>query len=239
MTDAIDTPASERWAAVLWDLDGTLIDTEDYWHAAEERLASSFGRSWSAELARQLVGSDLMDSGHFIRRELEIDLSAEEIVRVMVDDVLAQLADEVRWRPGALDSLLGLSESGVPLALVTMSHRRMLDPFLAQLPEGLFPVMVTGDVARRGKPHPDPYLQAAEGLGVDPRDCLAVEDSETGARSAEAAGCTVLAVPHHVAVAEGPRRTIALSLTDPVARGLFDRVIVGQVGAVGRSTTGQ
>lgn len=227
------------WAAVLWDLDGTLIDTEDYWHAAEVRLAESFGRTWSAALAQQLVGSDLMDSAHFIRRELEIDLSAEEVVRIMVDDVLAQLSQEVRWRPGAVDRLLGLSESGVPLALVTMSYRRLLDPFLAELPEGTFQVIVSGDVARRGKPHPDPYLQAAAGLGVDPRDCLAVEDSETGARSAEAAGCAVLAIPHHVSVADGPRRTIAALLTDPVATEMFERVNLRRLGAVGRSTTGQ
>jgi len=100
----------------------------------------------------------------------------------------------------------------VPCALVTMSYRRFVDPILDGLPDGLFTTVVTGDAVERGKPYPDPYLKAARLLGVDPADCLAIEDSNTGARSAESAGCAVLCVPNHVPVLDGERRVFADSL---------------------------
>jgi beta-phosphoglucomutase-like phosphatase (HAD superfamily) len=93
-----------------------------------------------------------------------------------------------------------------------MSYRRFVDPILDALPEGLFTTVVTGDAVERGKPHPDPYLEAARLLGVDPADCLAIEDSDTGARSAESAGCAVLCVPNHVPVPHGERRMFVASL---------------------------
>ena len=98
---------------------------------------------------------------------------------------------------------------GVPCALVTMSWQRFVDPILAQLPAGTFARVVTGDRVERGKPHPEPYLTAAAELGVDAEDCVAIEDSNTGAKSAEAAGCTVLCVPHHVPILEGEGRVFA------------------------------
>jgi HAD superfamily hydrolase (TIGR01509 family) len=211
----------EPWAAVFWDLDGTLVDTEPSWQATEYRLAEEYGGTWSEDHARQLVGSDLLDSAHYIRRHLGIDLSPAEIVARMVDDVLADLNLGVLWRPGAREHLLDLHEAGVRMALVTMSYERLLLPILAELPHGLFEVVVAGDHVDRGKPHPEPYLTAAAALGVDPERCLAVEDSETGAASAEAAGCTVLVVPHHGRVAASPRRTRADSLTDLSARRLL------------------
>ena len=93
-----------------------------------------------------------------------------------------------------------------------MSYRRFVDPILDALPEGLFTTVVTGDAVERGKPYPDPYLKAARLLGVEPADCLAIEDSNTGARSAEAAGATVLVVPNHVPVLPGERRVFRDSL---------------------------
>lgn len=201
-----------EWAAVLWDLDGTLLDTEHYWQAAEWRLAKSYGGDWSTEHALHLVGSDLMDSARYIQRHMGIDLAPEAITKELIADVLEQLSNEVTWRPGALEQLLALHQSGVRQGLVTMSYRSLVEPVLAKLPSGLFEVVVTGDVVTRGKPHPDPYLQAADALGVAPASCLVVEDSETGTRAAEAAGCTVVVVPHHVRVAAGARRRFLTSL---------------------------
>jgi len=127
--------------------------------------------------------------------------------------VVARVADEVPWRPGARDRLEELGEAEIPCALVTMSYRRFVAPILAELPPSTFAAVVTGDAVSRGKPHPEPYLKAAALLGVEPQHCLAVEDSNTGARSAEAAGCTVLVVPNHVPVLDGERRVFADSLS--------------------------
>ena len=110
------------------------------------------------------------------------------------------------WRPGAVELLASLGEAEVPCALVTMSYERFVAPILRHLPEGTFPVVVTGEKVTHGKPHPEPYLTAADALGLDPADCVAIEDSGTGATSAEAAGCAVLVVQNHVPVPAGPRR---------------------------------
>lgn len=204
----------KTWAAVLWDLDGTLVDTEHYWQAAEWRLAEGHGGSWSHEHALNLVGSDLMDSARYIRREMQIDLEPTEITQLLIADVLSQLRREITWRPGGYEQLVALRDAGVPQGLVTMSYGALVEPVLEALPEGLFDVVVTGDIVSRGKPHPDPYLQATDALGVSPGSCLVVEDSQTGTRAGEAAGCHVLVVPHHVTVDPGPRRRFVPSLVD-------------------------
>lgn len=206
---------SERpfeWAAVLWDMDGTLVDTEPSWIEAEYELASRHGGSWSLEHAMNLVGNDLLDSGRYIREHMGIDLEPPAIVEELLDGVVARVEQEVPWRPGATELLATLRSRGVPCALVTMSWRRFVAPVLAGLPEGSFDAVVTGDAVEHGKPHPEPYLTAARLLGVAPEECLAIEDSDTGARSAVAAGCTVLAVPNHVPVPPGERRHVARSL---------------------------
>jgi HAD superfamily hydrolase (TIGR01509 family) len=201
-----------RPAAVLWDMDGTLVDTEPYWIATEFALADEYGGTWSNELALELVGNDLLESGRFIREHMPLPLSPEEIVERLLDGVVAQVERAVPWRPGARELLAELTRDGVACALVTMSYERFVTPILTQLPPGSFQAVVTGDQVARGKPDPEPYLRAARLLGVDPAQCVAIEDSETGCRSAEAAGCTVLAVPHHVPVEPGERRVFADTL---------------------------
>lgn len=195
-------------AAVLWDMDGTLVDTEPYWIAAEFELAELHGGTWSEEHALHLVGNDLLASGRYIAEHAGIPLEPAEIVEELLDRVTARMEAEVPWQPGARELLAELGEAGVPCALVTMSYTRFVAPMLAALPDGTFDVVVTGDTVSHGKPHPEPYLKAARLLDLAPADCLAVEDSNTGARSAESAGCRVLCVPHHVPVEPGPRRIV-------------------------------
>ena len=187
-------------------MDGTLVDTEPAWVAAEYRLAEQYGGTWDDRHALNLVGNDLLDSGIYIREHMGIDLSPERIVDLLLDDVVAQVERAVPFRPGARELLDELKAAGVPLALVTMSYARFVDPVLAALPPGLFDEVVTGDAVSRGKPHPEPYLTAARLLDVAPERCLAIEDSEPGTTSAVAAGCTALVVPLHVPVAPGERR---------------------------------
>ncbi|SDD20439.1 haloacid dehalogenase superfamily, subfamily IA, variant 3 with third motif having DD or ED [Nocardioides lianchengensis] len=201
-------------------MDGTLVDTEPYWIETEYALAAEYGGTWSEAHAMNLVGSDLLESGRYIREHMPLPLEPEEIVERLLDGVVARVSDEVPWRPGARELLLTLGEAGVRCALVTMSYERFVAPILAQLPPETFRVIVTGDQVEFGKPHPEPYLTAAAALGVRPEDCVAIEDSNTGAKSAEAAGCTVLVVENHVPVLDGPRRVFRDSLVGLAAADL-------------------
>jgi HAD superfamily hydrolase (TIGR01509 family) len=180
---------------------------------AEYALAERYGGTWSREHALNLVGNDLIESGRYIREHMGIDLEPSLIVEQLLDSVIASVERSVPWRPGAVELLARLRKHGVPCALVTMSYRRFVAPILDGLPGGTFAAVVTGDAVLRGKPHPEPYLKASRDLGVDPGECLAIEDSNTGARSAEAAGCTVLVVPNHVPVLPGDRRVFFESLS--------------------------
>jgi HAD superfamily hydrolase (TIGR01509 family) len=201
-----------RPTAVLWDMDGTLVDTEPYWIDVERRLVESHGGTWTDADAMKLVGNDLLESGRYIREHGGVDLAPEVIVELLLDGVVQHITREVPWRPGARELLAALRAEKVPCALVTMSYERFVAPVLAALPKGTFDVVVTGDAVRHGKPHPEPYLHAAGLLGVEPTECLAIEDSNTGARSAEAAGCLVVVVENHVPVAPGERRVFLDSL---------------------------
>jgi len=210
-----------NYAAVLWDLDGTLIDSEPLWMAGEHELAERFGKTWTQEDGLALVGNSLIGSGEYIKKRLDADMSPEEIVDFLVTRLAAALREQIPWRPGARELIGALDSEGVPQALVTMSYASIAEPVAAALP---FAAVVTGDIVTRGKPHPEPYLRAAELLGVDASDCLAIEDSGTGATSANAAGCHVLIVPHFVNVPDAPRRTQLATLehvTPGALRALF------------------
>jgi HAD superfamily hydrolase (TIGR01509 family) len=187
-------------AAVLWDMDGTLIDTEPFWIAAEHELVEEHGGVWSDDLAHTLVGNALEVSAQFILDHSPVDLGVVEVVETLLAKVIVSIRGQIPWRPGALDLLSALAAAGVPCALVTMSWRSLVDAVLDELPAGTFAVVVTGDEVAHGKPHPEPYLAAASLLGVDPARCVAIEDSPTGVRSAVAAGVPAIAVPHVVPV---------------------------------------
>jgi HAD superfamily hydrolase (TIGR01509 family) len=192
-------------------MDGTLVDTEPYWIAAEYALAARHGGVWSDHDALELVGNDLLESGRYMRDRMGIDVEPEQIVDELLDDVIAQVERVVPWRAGALELLASLRAEDVRCALVTMSYARFVAPIVAALPLGTFDAVITGDAVDRGKPHPEPYLSAARRLDVLASECLAIEDSGTGALSAAAAGCTVLVAPLHVTVPDGPGRVFTES----------------------------
>jgi HAD superfamily hydrolase (TIGR01509 family) len=203
-----------RPAAVLWDLDGTLVDTEPYWIECEFELVEAHGGTWSQEHAHAIVGSDLRESARYIRERGGVQLPIDEIVNQLLDGVIARVRNKVPWRPGARDLLAELRVEKIPCALVTMSWRRLADAIVGELPRGSFAATIVGDEVRRGKPHPEPYLAAARALSVSPRDCVALEDSPTGVRSATAAGCHVVVIPHIVDVPQSRSHRQVGSLAD-------------------------
>jgi len=203
VTAATVRTASRHPAAVLWDMDGTLVDTEPYWLQAESDLVHAAGGVWTPEDGLQLVGSGLERSA-LILQSRGVSLTVEEIVTTLTDRVREQIADAVPWRAGSRELLLELKDAGIPTALVTMSRRLMALEVAASLGFDGFDVVVAGDDVQNAKPHPEPYLSAAAQLGVEITDCVALEDSEPGVASAVAAGATVFALPLHIPLPPSP-----------------------------------
>jgi beta-phosphoglucomutase-like phosphatase (HAD superfamily) len=189
-------------AAVLWDMDGTLIDTEPYWMEAEADLARRFGVEWTDADGLSLVGNPL-DTSAQILIDRGIRLEQDEIILTMVTQVSNQAKRHMPWLPDSRTLLDELVAAGVPCALVTMSIGALVDTFV-EAAGGVFAAVVTGDEVRNGKPDPEAYLTAAERLGVDPRQCVAIEDSPAGVRSASGSGAVTLAVRRHASLPSLP-----------------------------------
>lgn len=213
--------------AVLWDMDGTLIDSEKYWMAAERELVHAHGGVWTHEDALALVGNPL-DTSAVVFQAAGVELGVEEIIEFLISRVTAQVTQDVPWQSGAREALAWLRANDVPCALVTMSYRSLADAFVARAPEGTFAAVVTGDEVTHGKPHPEPYLRAAELLGVRIEDCLVIEDSPAGIGSALACGAVAVGVEVMVPLPASPRLTRLTSLVE-LTPALVDRVTRGEV----------
>lgn len=200
--------------AVLWDMDGTIVDTEPFWMEAEHALVAAHGGTWSTAHAHALVGNPLLVSAAYLQEHGGVDLPADEIVETLQSHVVQRVGEHLPWRPGARELLAQLVERRVRCALVTMSWTPLAHAVLARIPADTFDVVVTGDQVKDGKPHPEPYLRAIELLGTTPERCVAIEDSATGLASAEAAGVATIAIPHLVPVPQAPGRTCVASLAD-------------------------
>ncbi|MGD9999858.1 MAG: HAD family hydrolase [Ilumatobacteraceae bacterium] len=197
----------------MWDMDGTLVDTEPYWIEREHEVVRLHGNGgWTDDHAHALVGFDLRDAARYISEHGEVDLPVDDIVNLLLDGVIERVRRRIPWRPGARELLADLRAAGIPCALVTMSWRRFAEAVVEMLPPDSFQAVVVGDDVTDGKPHPEPYLTAARLLGVEPGRCVAIEDSPTGVRSAVAAGCVTIAVPHVVSIPDdlGHRRVDSL-----------------------------
>jgi HAD superfamily hydrolase (TIGR01509 family) len=198
--------------AVLFDMDGTLVDTERLWWEAVQHIASGLGRPLTEADQPDVLGRPVEHTAAWLGR-----LTGRP-VPPLTDRLHREFSDRVRTgivpRPGALDLLDALAREGVPTALVTASPRSVADSVLTVLGADRFRVSVTADDTPHTKPAPDPYLAASRALGVDPARCVAVEDTPTGVSSAEAAGCAVLAVPSVAPIEAAPGRTVVASLEE-------------------------
>lgn len=181
-------------------MDGTLIDSEPYWIAAETDLVESFGGTWSTEQGYQLIGNALPVSAALLQ-EAGVDMEVPAIVDHLTAEVTRRIITSgVPFRPGARELLFGLREAGIRTAMVTMSMRRLAKVVIERIDFPAFDLLIGGDDVERPKPHPEPYLKAAEALGVDIADTVAIEDSVAGVTSAVASGAVSIAAKNIVDV---------------------------------------
>jgi HAD superfamily hydrolase (TIGR01509 family) len=217
-------------AAVLWDMDGTLVDSEKVWTVSLRDTAREFGGTLSAAARESIIGSDMPRTLAVLFDDL--GLVADPARMAAAEQSLSRrtrelFADGLEWRPGAQDALRTVREAGWPAALVTNTGRALTELALDGIGREHFAITVCGDEVPRGKPEPDPYLWAADLLGVPATSCLAVEDSPTGAQAAEQAGCAVLVVPCEGPVPTGTnriQRKSLLGLTETDMRDVYLQV---------------
>lgn len=182
--------------AVLWDLDGTLVNSDPLWTAAERECVTSHGGTWTDTIADSLAGASLTTCAQVLRNA-GVPLSDDEIIPELVHSVVRKYGDSVPWVPGAVKLLAAFRDAGVPSVLVTGSPRVLAERVLAAAPEGAFIGCVTGDDDVRDKPDPEPYVRGASLANVEPGECVAFEDSATGLTSAIASGAYAVAVRAH------------------------------------------
>jgi HAD superfamily hydrolase (TIGR01509 family) len=188
---------------VLFDMDGTLVDSEKVWDIALHELAAHFGGVLSAPARRAMVGSSMPDSIRLLYADLDQSWrDPAEGSAWLTRRVQELFADGLEWRPGARRLLREVRAAGVPTALVTSTSRSLVDVALHTLGRDSFDAVVCGDEVLRAKPDPTPYRTAAELLGVPIDRCVAIEDSPTGIASARDAGAVVVAVPNDVELSD-------------------------------------
>jgi HAD superfamily hydrolase (TIGR01509 family) len=208
-----------RLRAVLFDMDGTLVETEQYWGEAMFELAARLGGQMSEAAREQTIGASMRVSMGILHADLGLRRSAEQLQadgRWVEDRTAELLAEGIAWRPGAAELLRAVRTAGVATALVTTTPRRLadivLDVIRADLGQDPFDLTICGDEVPARKPDPAPYRQAMQALAVDPDECVVIEDSQAGISAGLAAGASVLGVPALQPVAEAPGLTLLDSL---------------------------
>ena len=209
-----------RLAAVLFDMDGTLVDSEKIWQQALEELADRLGGDLDPAVRASMVGTTTPEAIAMLFTAIGPDvISASgfepESAATWLEDRVGELfTNGLTWRPGARELLGAVRAAGVPTALVTATAKDLVDIMLGTIGRDNFDAIVTDDDVIDGKPHPEPYASAAAAIGVPPGNCVAIEDSPTGIASALAAGCVVVAVPAEVDLSHLDGVTHVRSLTD-------------------------
>ncbi|WP_217550295.1 HAD family phosphatase [Streptomyces sp. GbtcB6] len=213
---ALGTRTAEGSAlqAVLLDMDGTLVDTEGFWWDVEVEIFARLGHTLDESWRHVVVGGPMTRSAGFLIEATGAAITLAELSVLLNDGFEERIGTALPLMPGAQRLLAELYEQQIPTALVSASHRRIIDRVMTSLGPRHFTLSVAGDEVSRTKPYPDPYLLAAAGLGVDPARCAVVEDTATGVAAAEAAGCQVVAVPSVAPIAPAERRTVVTSLEE-------------------------
>lgn len=212
--------------AVLFDMDGLLVDTEPLWLEVEAAVMARMGGTWGVADQQELIGGSLERTVSVLLARSARPASRGDVARWLLDGMSSLVAARgVTMLPGARELVAEVRAAGVAHALVTSSERQIMNAVLART--GIwFPATVCGSDVRCRKPDPEPYLRAAALLGADPRACVALEDSPNGVAAAEAAGCALVAVPSLLPIGPAPGRLVAASLADvtlQTLRSLVDR----------------
>jgi len=210
-------PANGQILAVVFDMDGVLVDTEHLWDEVREELTTEWGGRYTPEAQEAMMGMSSTEWSRYLHETVGLRPRPEEINAEVVRRMLARYEAELPVVPGAPDAVRRLADGRLRLALASSSNRELIDAVLRRLElTALFAVTVSSEEVARGKPEPDVYLEAARRLGVPPERCAAVEDSASGIRAAHAAGMRVIAYPnrHYPPAAE------VLELADVVLPGL-------------------
>lgn len=206
---------SARPAAVLWDMDGTLLDSEKLWDIAVRELAREHGSELTDEIRHALIGASgpnalrMLFAGIGVEATPQVIGEAGEFLERRVTELML---GPIPWRPGAKDALAMARAEGLRCALVTNTKRSLTEYGLDTLGRDFFDTSVCSDEVPHGKPDPASYRKAADLLGLDPLDCVAIEDSPTGALAAQGAGCGLIVIPCEIAVPEAPGRVFRESL---------------------------
>jgi HAD superfamily hydrolase (TIGR01509 family) len=205
-------------AAVIFDLDGVIVDSEAAWGEIRERFTRDNGGTWKPEAVREMQGMSSVEWSRYMRDELGVPLQPNVISERVADRVGRLYAERLPLLPGAVDAVRSLSGEW-PLAVASSSNRNLIDLVvrLAGLADA-FEATVSSEEVERGKPAPDVYREAARQLDVDPEACAAVEDSTNGLRSAHAAEMVVIAVPNQ----DFPPESTALELADATVKSLTE-----------------
>lgn len=211
-TRVLDHGDARGLQAVLLDMDGTLVDTEDFWWQAEVSLFAEMGHRLDEADRAHVVGGPMTRVMDYLVGRTGVDIAPAELGVMVNERFVELLGGGVPLMPGAERLLNTLDAHGIPAALVSASHRHVIDIVLRSLGAGHFAFTIGGDEVARTKPFPDPYLEAARRLGAEPARCVVVEDTPTGVRAGEAAGCPVIAVPSVAPIEPAPGRLVVSSL---------------------------
>jgi HAD superfamily hydrolase (TIGR01509 family) len=210
----IRTAEGSALQAVLLDMDGTLVDTEGFWWDVEVAVFAALGHALDDSWRHVVVGGPMTRSAGFLIEATGADITLPELSVLLNDGFEERIGHSLPLMPGAARLLAELAAHEIPTALVSASHRRIIDRVLGTIGSHFFALTVAGDEVERTKPFPDPYLLAAARLDAEPARCAVIEDTSTGVASAEAAGCQVIAVPSVAPIAPAARRAVVNSLEE-------------------------
>ena len=194
-------------------MDGLFLDSEPQWHQSQQEICARYSYSWDDDDQRICIGGPLSRVGDYISDICAHDMSGPEVVEELTQMMLVKLSSKAILMRGAFDAVERVRQV-MPVALVSASPRILMDAALTTLPKDFFQFTISADDVTRTKPFPDPYLEAAKRMGVEPGSCVVFEDSLTGIASAKSAGCAVVAVPHYVDVAPAQKVRVVDSLEE-------------------------
>ena len=234
----MDDPGRRPIDAVVFDMDGVLLDSEPIWRAVEREIFAGLGIRVTDDDLRETMGvriADVVERWH--RRHPWAEPSRAEVADAVVEGVARRIEEAGTLHPGVVDAIERFERAGVRLALASSSPMRLIRAVLAMgRLDGRFDAIVTGEDEERGKPDPAVYLSAARALGVAPDRCLAIEDSINGVRAATAAGMVCIAIPAHDNDADFGSAALVLGSLDELDERIWSRT--GTVPAAGRSPVG-